>query len=395
MKSQRQVVLGATVAVVLGGIAAHAQTVNQWRGGEAAVDWNDQYKWKQKHAPTGQEAVHFREPISVIKVNSTVQLNNGMHLYGEELSLQGNGNINLWNQIPHQRTVNIPASATGFANLTLNDNLSLNGRIALSAKGFGTSASKGSITLKDRANVTGALSIGNAGNGTGQVFVKGNATYRITGLEIATKAAEGGSAEIHVMGGTVRIETKENPFNVFLADPSRRLILGDAGTLRFEYSMPVSQKKNALKSMITDDRLVAAPGCRLTAPIIQDKLVIIRAEDERNDSTVKTKEALLAAIDRISSASAVASNGSQPRKLESLLKTMRSGPTSAPSAPPSAPPPGSGGAMASLMQQKGVSAETPETDTSGNRLAGYIAFFGAAMLVLRRAPANEESSSEE
>lgn len=391
MKNQRQVVMGAMAVVILGGIAAHAQ-VNQWRGGETAVDWNDQYKWKQKHVPTGQEAAHFREPISVINVNSTVQLNNGMHLYGEELSLQGNGNINLWNQIPHQRTVNIPASATGFANMTLNDNLSLNGRVALSAKGFGTSASKGSLTLKDRANVTGALSIGNAGNGTGQVFVKGHATYRITGLELATKAAEGGSAEIHIMGGTVRIETKENPFSVFLADPSRRLILGDAGTLRFEYTMPVSQKKNALKAMIQDDRLVAAPGCRLTAPIIQDKLVIIRAEDERNESTVKTKEALLAAIDRISSASSVASSGSQPRKLESLLKTMRSGPASAPPTAPSAPPSG-GGAMASLMQQKGVSTETPDTDSSGNRLAGYIAFVGAALLILRRAPATEDTES--
>ena len=393
MTNQKYVVLGATVAVVLGGTAAQAQSVNQWRGGESAVDWNDQYKWKQKHIPTGQEAVHFREPISVIKVNSTVQLNNGMHLYGEELSLQGNGNINLWNQIPHQRTVNIPASATGFANLTLNDNLSLNGRIALSAKGFGTSASKGSITLKDRANVTGALCIGNAGNGTGQVFVKGNSTYRITGLELATKAAEGGSAEIHVLGGTVRIETKENPFSIFLSDSSRRLILGDAGTLRFEYTMPVSQKKNALKAMIKDDRLVAAPGCRLTAPIIQDKLVIIGAEDERNDSTLKTKEALLAAIDRISSASAVASNGSQPRKLESLLKTMRTGPASAPSAFPSAPPSGSDGIMASLIQQKSISAETPKADTSGTRLAGYIAFFGAALLVLRRAPVEEGNNS--
>ena len=391
MKKQRQVVMGVMAVVALVGFAADAQ-VNQWRGGEIAVDWNDPYKWKNKHVPTGQEAAHFREPISVINVNSTVQLNNGMHLYGEELSLQGNGNINLWNQIPHQRTVNIPASATGFANLTLNDNLSLNGRIALSAKGFGTSASKGSITLKDRTSVTGALSIGNAGNGTGQVFVKGNSTYRITGLELATKATEGGSAEIHILGGTVRIETKENPFSIFLADPSRRLILGDAGTLRFEYTMPVAQKKNALKAMIKNDRLVAAPGCRLTTPIIQDKLVIIRAEDERNDSSLKTKEELLAAIDRISSASSVANRSALPRKLESLLKTMRSGPTSVSPTAPSAAPAG-GGLMAALMQQKGISAETPDTDSSENHLIGYIAFVGAALLVLRRAPITKDPES--
>ncbi|MDF7808969.1 hypothetical protein P4E94_16095 [Pontiellaceae bacterium B12219] len=403
MKIQNQIVYGVLFCM-LGG-TAQAQ-VNQWRGGETAEDWNDQYKWKEKHVPTGEEATHFREKISVIKVNSTVQLNNGMHLYGEELSLLGNGNINLWSQLPHERTINIPASATGFANLTLNDNLSVNGRIALSAKGFGTSASKGSITLKDRSNVTGALCVGNTGTGTGQVFVKDNSTYRITGLELSTKAESGGSAQIHILGGTVRIETKENPFAVFLEDASRKLIIGDAGTLRFEYNMPIINKKTALKALIEKDRIVAAPGCRLTAPVIQDKLVMIRAEDERNESPIKSKADLLAAIDRIAAASTVASSGAQPRKLESLLQNMRSdsGPSSAP-APAPAPTPAAASAtplnpaIASLMQQKGVStapAVAPTSTSSGARMAGYIAFFGATLLVLRRAPSPqiEEDANE-
>jgi len=173
MKTQHHMIKGITLgALLLCGISTHAQSINNWRGDATGSDWNDRYKWKLKHVPTGMEAAHFREKNSVITVNSTVQLNNGMHLYGEELTLEGNGNINLWNQVPFQRTVNIPASSSGFANLTLSDNLSLNGRVALSAKGFGPSASKGSITLKDRSNVTGALCVGNDGTGTGQVYVK-------------------------------------------------------------------------------------------------------------------------------------------------------------------------------------------------------------------------------
>lgn len=392
--------MGMAAAVVLGGTPVVAQQVNQWRGGETAEKWTDKYKWKLNHTPNEDEAAHFREPISVINVDSTVQLSHGMHLYGQELSLLGNGNINLWSQIPHQRTVNIPASGDGFASLTLHDNVSINGRLALSAKGFGTSASKGSVTLKGRSNVTGELCIGKAGTGTGQVFLKDNSSYRITGLEIGTEAKSGGSAEIHILSGTVRIETKKDPFETFNADPSRRIILGATGTLRFEYTMPVAHKKEAIKAMIKNNRLVAAPGCRLTTPIIQEKLVIVRAEDERNDSAVKTKEQLLAAIDRISAASTVSSTGTQPRKLESLLKNMRSSaPAPAPAAAPApapAPVPAAGGnsSLALIMQQKGVSAETPEnvSTSAPGAMAGYIAFVGAAMLVLRRNPSVPETA---
>ncbi len=385
MRMKSHIIRGIAITLALGGAGANAQTgVNTWRGDASGDDWNNQYKWKLNHAPSGDEAAHFRGSASVIQVNSTIQLNNGMHLYGEELSLQGNGNINLWNPVPHQRTVNIPASATGFANMTLNDNISLNGRVALSAKNFGTSASKGSITLKDRANVTGSLSIGNQGSGTGQVYVKDSSTYRVTGLELQTKAASGGSAEIHIQGGTVRLETKENPFNVFLEDASRKLIIGDGGTLRVEYSMPISRKKDALKQLILKDRVVAAPGCRLTTPIIQDKMVIVRAEDERNSSSIETKEQLIAAIDSVAAgSSASAALNSQPKQLESLLKNMR-GTSSAPAAP---------GVATAPVPNAPVAAPVP-TPAEGQKIVSYVAFLGAAMLMLRRAKKEDESEEK-
>jgi hypothetical protein len=363
--------MGALITLALGGalqVATAKIEINQWRGPETGAEWNDRYKWTEMHVPSGEEAVHFRDQSSMVSVNSTVNLNNGIHLYGQELTLRGNGNLNLQHPNPHQRTVNVPASATGFANLTLNDNLSINGRIALSAKGFGTSASKGSVTLKDRSSISGALTIGNDGMGTGLVYVKDNSTYRITGLELNTKAASGGSAEIQVLGGTVRFESEEDPFEVFLSDASRKLVIGDCGTVRIDHKLHPSKKKEAIKSMIVEKRLVAAPGCRLLPPVIQDNLMIIRAEDERNDSKIKTEKELLSAIDNIKilSSASVAAAADKPQ-LESLLKTMGGG-TAAPGGP----------------------AVAAATKPNGTKTAGYIVFFGTVLLALRRAPREPE-----
>ncbi len=348
------------IASLLLAATTQAQSVNKWRGDETAADWNNQYNWKLNHIPTANEPAHFRENNSVIIINSTIQLNNGMHLYGKELSLQGNGKINLWNPISHRRTVNIPASAKGDANLTLNDNISLNAQVALAAKGFGTSACKGSITLKDRTLVKGILSIGNKGTGTGQVFVKGNSTYRITGLELATKADSGGSAEIHVLGGTVRIETKENPFTTFLKDPSRKIILGDSGTLRIEFPSPISFKKKTLTEMISKNRLIASPGSCLTVSVIQEKMMIIRGEDERNDSGLKNQAALFAAIDKIPNEpiSTVVESEDSPEQL----------------APLSIP----------LLAKQTSQTEISEEKEPNTKLAGYIVTFGGILLTLRR-----------
>lgn len=336
-----------------------AQTVNNWTGDATGGNWNDRYKWKLNHPPAENESAYFREPNSVITVNSTVQLNYGMHLYGKELLLKGNGNINLWSLVPHQRTVNIPASATGFANLTLTDNLSLNGRIALSATGFGTSASKGTITLKGHSTVTGDLAVGNTGQGSGQVIVKDNATYRITDLELATKASVGGLAEIQILGGTVKIETEENPFDMFLEDASRKIIIGDAGTLRVESDLPIATKKELLKEMISNNRLVAAPSCFLTTPILQGEMLLVHAENQETSTNPLSIDDLLTAIDEIPEGESTTQE-STTSPLGDIVKGMNSA-------------------------MKGSEAATSSTEEEQETpMSGYIVFFGAILLVLRR-----------
>ncbi len=341
-----------------------AQTVNLWRGDINGAAWTDQYKWKLNHPPKDNEAAHFRGDNSMVIVNSTVQLNNGIHLYGQELLLKGNGNINMWSMVPHERTVNIPASGSGFANLTLSDNLSLNGRISLSAKGFGTSASKGTVTLKNRSTVTGDLAIGNDGNGTGQLYVKDNSTLRITGLELQTKAEIGGMAEIHIQGGTVRIETEDNPFHSFLADPSRKIIIGAGGTLRIESDLPIPEKKDLIKQMIENNRLVAEPGCHLTLPIFQDEILIARAESRLGSLKALNQEEMLVAIDDLDEPASILVNDTTVDlgALVQAIQNEKNNPTD-PVAPSTA------------------SMEKPMQHT-----AGYIVFFGTVLLALRRTP---------
>ncbi len=365
MNNKHSNMTNVMVALLLGAAvqSIRAETVNTWRGDAVSADWNEPYKWKLNHAPDEGEAAHFREDNSVISINSTIQLDNGMHLYGKELMLKGNGNINLWSQVPHERTVNIPASATGFANLTLCDNLSLNGRISLSAKGFGTSASKGSITLKDRSTVTGGLAIGNEGVGSGQVFVKDNATFRITSLELNTKAEKGGMAELHILGGTVRIETDKDFFDAFMADPGRRIIIGDTGTLRIESNLPIAEKKKMIKEMIAGHRLIAAPGCRLSPPILQDEMLIARAEDTRYNSNDNNGESLLAAIDNMSNSTP--SDNTAGSDLGDLVKALHND--------------------ANNPEESMADADA-EQKTGKTHMAGYIVFFGTVLLALRREP---------
>ncbi len=358
------------IALLLGaaGQSVYGQTVNQWRSTTTDADWNEGFRWKLKHPPAEGEAAHFRSDNTVISVNSTVQLNNGIYLYGQELLLKGNGNINLWSMVPHERTVNIPASTTGYANLTVADNLSLNGRISLSAKGFGTSASKGSLTLKDRATVTGGLAIGNKGVGTGQVFVRDNATFRITSLELNTKSEQGGMAEIHILGGTVRIETEEDVFATLMADPSRRIIIGDTGTLRIESNLPIAEKKAMIKKLIASNHLVAAPGSRLSSPILQDEMLIARAEDASFSPNADNRQQLMAQIDNISEKreAPVATSSD----LGSLVKSLESEAEKQ---------------AETMAAAKPAEEQEAETKTS---MAGYIVFFGTFLLALRRPAAN-------
>ena len=260
-------------------LSVSAQSINLWRGSETGADWTDVYKWKLKHVPSGTEAAHFRKQSSVISVNSTIELGNGMHLYGQELLLEGNGNINLRSSIPHQRTITIPASSSGHANLTLADNLSVNAHISLAAKAFGTSASKGSVTLRNRSTVSGEVTIGNGGTGSGQIVLRDQSTYRITCLKLDTLASKGGSAEIHILGGTARFAVGDNPFEKFLADSSRKIILGNYGTLYIESDMPIGRKRRQLEKMISKKQIVAASGCKLGTPVIRDGMLSLKAEE--------------------------------------------------------------------------------------------------------------------
>ncbi|MCK4564020.1 MAG: hypothetical protein KAU94_05050 [Verrucomicrobia bacterium] len=279
MKAHRPILIVAMATLGAAALSVSAQSINLWRGNETGADWNDVYKWNLQHVPSGTEAVHFRKQSSVISVNSTIELGNGMHLYGQELLLEGNGNINLRSPISYQRTITIPASSSGYANLTLTDNLSVNAHISLAAKAFGTSASKGSVTLRNRSTVSGEVTIGNGGNGSGQIVLRDQSTYRITRLKLDTLASKGGSAEIHILGGTARFAGGDNPFEMFLADSSRKIILGNYGTLYIESDMPIELKRRQLEKMISQKQLVAASGCKLGTPVIRDGMLSLKAED--------------------------------------------------------------------------------------------------------------------
>lgn len=338
--------LGATAPM------ASAQSINLWRGNEAGADWNDVYKWKLKHTPRGTEAVHFRQQSSAISVNSTIELGNGMHLYGQELLLEGNGNINLRSPVPHQRTITIPASSSGYANLTLTDNLSINGQISLAAKAFGTSASKGSVTLKNRSTITGELTIGNDGGGSGQIILRDQSTYRITHLEIDTLASKGGSAEIHILGGTARLAIGDNPFDVFLADASRKIVIGDNGTLHIESDMPVEFKKQQLEKMIEQKRIVSDHGCEFAPIVIRDKMILVKAERTY-----------------------------APAQPAALLAATSKKPTQP--VPPTTPPP----VIAKTQPQKPAPEEQAVASTKktpATPASGYIIFLSPALLLLLR-----------
>ena len=371
--------------IALCGVAlqASAQSINLWRGDETKADWSDPYKWKLKHVPAGEEAVHFRNPNSLVSVNSTIELDNGMMLYGQDLFLQGNGNINMWSPIEHKSTVNIPASSSGRANLTLSDNLSLNGQIALAAKSFGTSASKGSVTLKDRSTITGKLKVGNNGSGSGQVYVRDQAIYRIQEIEFDTLAEKGGAAELHILGGTVHLETKSSPFDAFLADPSRKIIIGDYGRLKINSAWAVQLKKNVISKMISQKRIVAAQGCELTTPIFHRDMILIKAQ---NTAEPRSLEALLADIKK-SKESAPSVSVSQNTGVLAQLTTDTSNPEGTAKENPSRLETLLTDMTSRQLAEQSDSSKNGNSENASAPLAGYIVFFSAIFFFLRPAKA--------
>ncbi len=358
-----------------------AQGINLWRGSEIKADWNDAYKWRLKHIPTENEAVHFRQNNSTIVINRTVELNNGMQLYGQELFLEGNGNINLWSSVPHQRTIYVPASASGYANLTLRKNLSINGRVSLAAKAFGTSASKGSVTLKDRTTIKGSLSIGNDGRGSGKVFIHNKSVYHITEIELHTQAEKGGAAEIHILGGTALMETKINPFNIFLEDSSRKIIIGDYGTLRITFDLPLQQKKEMIAQMITQKHIIPEQGCKLLEPIYQNNWVLLKAECTEAPKTLGT---LLAKTSPLSEELKDKSKelNSQPKQSLEENDTL-------------------GSPLLSQLKSKKAPAIHLKTHpstlgkaTRSSPVSGYIVFLSAALFLMRPAKTPTKDSDQ-
>lgn len=387
--------------LVLGALTASvaAQTINLWRGGETGADWSDPYKWTLQHVPAGNEAVHFRQANSVITVNSTIELDNCMMLYGQDLFLEGNGNIKLWSPIPHKSTINIPASATGQANLTIHDALALNGRVALAAKAFGTSASKGSVTLKDRSTIAGILSIGNNGCGSGQVFIRDQSIYRISGLELHTLAENGGAAEIHILGGTAHFEAEAHPFEAFLLDTSRKIIMGESGKLRIDSDWPIERKKAILAEMISKKHIVAASGCKLTSPVLQEDMILLKAEFAAEPQTLET---LLADIEGLHPNQDANSGKAEIAEIQQIAKSAS--PTNILG---KAPPKANSSKLKSLLdnmrteEQAELYVATPATtpnektpkkpsDGKPVPLAGYIVFLSAILFFLRPAKCHDE-----
>ena len=89
-------IIRATIltAVVTAVPLSHAQDINLWMGNGTPALWSDAYKWKLRHAPEGEEAVHFRKDRSIITLDHIVELNNGMMLYGDDLVFEGiKGNL--------------------------------------------------------------------------------------------------------------------------------------------------------------------------------------------------------------------------------------------------------------------------------------------------------------
>ena len=105
------------------------------------------------HSPKRSERIQIRTPEVTITINEAVALNQGIQLYGEQLYLKGTGKIDLVNPFIHNKTIDIPASCDGSSTLTITDQVSINARILLSGKTYGTSQCKGTLILKDRSNV--------------------------------------------------------------------------------------------------------------------------------------------------------------------------------------------------------------------------------------------------
>jgi len=266
-----------------------AQAINQWKNDQKVGQWEDGSMWKLNHSPRRSERIQIRTSEATITINETVALNQGIQLYGEQLYLNGTGKIDLINPFIHNKTIDIPASCDGSSTLTITDQVSVNARILLSGKTYGTSPCKGTLILKDQSYVTGALCIGNDGAGVGMVVLGDQSTFHITDINLQTDSDKGGRANLHVMSGTLWITLSEKSARTFLNDPSQQIVVGNKGTLILQSSQTTDQKSAMIRNLIRKHRIVTYRGSTLDIPVILDDKISVRTTDyipQENASTM-------------------------------------------------------------------------------------------------------------
>jgi len=262
-------------------LSVQALVVNQWKNKNIEGRWESQSNWENGTVPISSECVNFRIPHALVLLDETVKLDQSIQIYSSTLSISGDGSIVFINPVDHRRSINIPASSEGRSTLTLSGNISIEGRILLAGKGFGYDAgiSKGSLILKGASSVKGPLSIGKDGAGIGTVTLMDESSFYITKLDIQTSEYQNGKATINVLSGTLTIalNSSKNPYDVFLQDKNRRIILGKSGTLVIYTTHSKSLKKRYITNLIRQKRIASMNGY-LGTPIISDSKIVLRTQ---------------------------------------------------------------------------------------------------------------------
>ena len=255
--------------------------VNQWKSKKIQGRWENRLNWENETVPRPSDRVNFRIPHALVSLNETVKLDQSIQVYSSTLSLTGNGSIIFTNPIDHRQSINIPASSEGDSTLTLSRNISVKGRILLAGKGLGydEEINRGTLVLKGTSSVEGPLAIGKDGTGIGTVILMDNSSFYVTKLDIQTSKYQNGKATIKVLGGTFSIKTKpdQNPYEIFLQDKDRKIILGKSGTLIIYSTHSKALKERYISKLIKTKRIISVNG-RLARPIIDNTRLLLRTQ---------------------------------------------------------------------------------------------------------------------
>jgi len=282
-----------TTLIVLTTITS-AQVINQWKIDQPTGSWEDAQKWKLHHEPRPTERIQFRAEQSKIIINKKVKLNEGIQLYGRQLSLHGTGGIDLINPLIHNRTIEIPAACDKNSTLILNDQISINARILLSGKSYGTSITTGNLILKDQSQVIGALCVGKDGTGVGTVVINDQALFHITEIDFKTEIENRGRVDLHVISGTLWITLTKKSASTFLDDRSQKILIGKQGTLIIQSPQSTEEKSALIRTLIRKHRIITYPNTTLDIPIISGDKITIRTTsyipEKNTPSLINDKE---------------------------------------------------------------------------------------------------------